>query len=195
MATLPATNRILVVEDDPSIRKLVTSHFRRCGFEVEYAIAAEEVASDERYDVVLTDVHLPGQSGIDLARRIHAAWPEQAVVFMTGDADPMVARAALADGTSGYLLKPFELFELDAAVNMAVTRTRAVRKAAPVVTRNRIAGSMTLPYVHVTRRPRVLVSPPAQPQRDRATTLKVRLRLAAAVTGMLALAWLVGAVI
>lgn len=188
MATLPATNRILVVEDDPGIRRLVTTHFRRCGFEVEYAIAAEEVASNEKYDVVLTDVHLPGQSGLELARRIHQAQPEQPVVFITGDADPVIAREALDTGAAGYLLKPFELFELDAAIHTAVGRKRPTRQHLTPAVRNRLAESQVLPHVHVTTRPRVLVSP----ARHTHSNLGHKLRLAVAVLGMIGLAWLIG---
>ena len=120
MATVPATNRMLIVEDDASVRRLMTAHFRQNGFQVEYAMTAEEVAADEQYDVVLTDVHLPGESGVEMARRIHRALPNQQVVFVTGDADAGLAREALDSGAAGYLLKPFELFELDAVVNTAL---------------------------------------------------------------------------
>src|SRR5688572_25632682 len=113
-------HRILIVEDDASVRRLMMAHFEKNGFAVEYAMAAEEVASDERYDVVLTDVNLPGESGVDLARRIRAHQPGQPVVFMTGDTDAALAHRALRTGAAGYLIKPFELCELDAVINQAV---------------------------------------------------------------------------
>jgi DNA-binding NtrC family response regulator len=99
---IPATrkNRILIVEDDPAVRRLMTAHFRLIGYSVEYAIAAEEVASDENYDVVLTDVNLPGESGVELARRIREAQPNQPVVIMTGDSDLLIAHQAYGTGAA-----------------------------------------------------------------------------------------------
>ncbi|HUP87890.1 MAG TPA: response regulator [Longimicrobiales bacterium] len=169
-------NRVLVVEDDAAIRRMMTTHFRRNGFLVDYAMSAEEVASDEAYDLVVTDVHLPGQSGVELARRIRRTRPQQTFVFMTGDADESVARDALDTGAAGYLLKPFEFFELDAVVNTAL----AGRSAAK------------LPYKahsHVTKKARVVLTPRQQP-RSRKTPVA---RLFAAVGMMLSLAFGVGA--
>jgi DNA-binding response OmpR family regulator len=174
MATLQQTNRVLIVEDDAGMRGLMAKHFRRRGYEVEQAEAAEEVlgrfgVNDGRYDVVVTDVHLPGESGVDMARRIRAMRPEQQVVFMTGDADASIAQRALRDGAAGYLVKPFEFSELDAVVNHAVKR---VGRSA-----------------HVTV-PAQVVLGPARPRRQ--TRWAVRARIALAAAAMVALAWLAG---
>ena len=118
MTVMTATTRILIVEDDPSVRRLLTTHLRQSGFQVEYAMTAEEVAADESYDVVLMDVHLPGASGVELAHEIRKAQPGQAVIFVTGDA--AVADAARDAGAAGFLLKRFELSELEAQIK-AVT--------------------------------------------------------------------------
>lgn len=126
---VPQPHRILIVEDDAAVRRLLATHFRRNGFQVEYAISAEEVASDEQYDVVLTDVHLPGESGVDLLRRIHNTRPMQPIVVLTGDPDEATARAALASGAAGYLRKPFEFFELHAVVHGVIQRMRAAESA------------------------------------------------------------------
>jgi DNA-binding response OmpR family regulator len=108
---------------------MLATHFRRNGFQVEYAMSAEEVASDEEYAVVLTDVHLPGESGVDLLRRIHDARPMQPIVVLTGDPDEATARAAFDSGAAGYLRKPFEFFELHALVHGVIHRMREAANA------------------------------------------------------------------
>jgi DNA-binding NtrC family response regulator len=182
MSPVKQNNRILIVEDDPSIRGLMTRHFRRNGFEVESAGAAEDVlarfkAGEPRFDVVVTDVHLPGESGVDLARRIHEVQPEQPIIFMTGDSDAAIARRALKDGAVGYLLKPFEFFELDAVVNHAVQQQTQRRQ---VVHRGTSA--------HVTLPAKVALAP----ARRRRSTLAIRARVAVTTVALLGLAWLAG---
>ena len=112
--------RILIVEDDPAVQRFMLIHFRNCGYRVEYALSAEEVSLDEQYDVVLADVHLPGESGVEMLRRIRTRMPNQPVVCMTGDADAEVERSALENGASGFVLKPVNLSELDAVVRGAM---------------------------------------------------------------------------
>jgi DNA-binding NtrC family response regulator len=178
-------NRILIVEDDASIRRLMTRHFQKRGFEVEQAGAAEEVLDRfvgmQQFDVVVTDVHLPGESGVDLARRLHVQRPDQPIVFMTGDSDAKIAREALADGAAGYLLKPFEFFELDAVVNQAVQRKQRVGTQLRAVRRGESA--------HVTLPPKVMLAP----ARPRPSTFATQVRVALATAAMLGLAWLAGA--
>ena len=181
MVTTPK-NRILIVEDDPSVRRLMTTHFQRSGFAVEYAISAEEVASDEHYDVVLTDVNLPGESGVDLARRIRECQPEQKVVFMTGDADPAVARQALQTGAAGYLIKPFELFEIDAVINTAI------RAQAPVQN----SGAPVIAHKHVTKPAQVKL---LRRSARRAELNAIRLRVAVVTACILGAAFGAGAAI
>lgn len=116
---------VLVVDDDASVRAVVTSHLDRRGFVVEQADSAEAVMIGVRqrtlrYDVALIDVHLPGLSGTDLVRLLLAASPLRPVIVITGDTDAAVAQRALGYGAAGYLLKPFQLFELDAALVQAV---------------------------------------------------------------------------
>lgn len=188
MATLQQSNRILIVEDDASMRGLMARHFRRQGFEVEQATAAEEVlerfGGRSRFDVVLTDVHLPGESGVNLARRIKEIQPEQPVVFMTGDADAGLALEALRDGAAGYLLKPFEFFELDAVVNNAVQRSSVA--ASPRL--EAVARGLGKKPAHVTVPAKVVLAP-ARPRRSR---LAFRVRVVLATAAMLLLGWLAG---
>jgi DNA-binding NtrC family response regulator len=172
MATTQQQNRILIIEDDASIRGLMARHFSRRGFEVEQAEAAEEVierfgGTVPRFDVVLTDVHLPGQSGVDFARRIKEEKPDQAIVFMTGDADNGIAREALRSGAAGFLMKPFQFSEVDTTVRNVLQRKRA----------------------HVTVAAKVVLGP----LRTRRTSVMPRIRVGATIAAVLMLGWLAGA--
>ncbi len=167
-------NRILIVDDDASIRGLMAKHFSRRGFEVEQAEAAEDVierfgSSMPRFDVVVTDVHLPGQSGVDLARRIKEVEPGQAVVFMTGDPDAAIARQALQNGAESFLLKPFEFSEIDTAVRNAVQRKSA----------------------HVTVAARVVLAP-VRRRRRRSTRRTVHTKIAATIAAVLSVGFMAG---
>lgn len=121
-----AGHRLLLVEDDATLREMVASHLSRDRYEVVTAGSAEDVLHRLRkgglsYDVCLLDLHLPGISGLELSRLLLATAPLKPVILITGDDDEGTAREALGQGVTGYLLKPFELFELDASLSQAVS--------------------------------------------------------------------------
>lgn len=121
-----AKHRVLLVEDDGRVRELVATHLSRQRFEVQAVESAEEVLELLRdgglaYDLCLVDLHLPGISGLELSRLLLATAPLKPVTLITGDDDENAAREALSQGVTGYLLKPFELFELDATLSQAVS--------------------------------------------------------------------------
>ncbi len=126
--------RILLVEDEAPVRELVARHLEKKGYDVAQASDAEQVLlrmsrDREPFDLVLTDIHLPGLSGVELLRLLLTQSPLRPVIVITGDADEKLARRALNYGAAGYLLKPFQLFELEAAVQQAVARLRLVEAA------------------------------------------------------------------
>lgn len=126
--------RILVVEDEAPVRELVARHLEKKGYEVAQASDAEQVLlrmsrDREPFDVVLSDIHLPGLSGVELLRLLLTHSPLRPVIMITGDSDEGLARRALNYGAAGYLLKPFQLFELEAAVQQAVSRLQLVEAA------------------------------------------------------------------
>ncbi len=126
--------RVLVVEDEAPVRELVAKHLERKGYEVAQASDAEQVLlrmsrDREPFDVVLSDIHLPGLSGVELLRLLLTHSPLRPVIMITGDSDESLARKALGYGAAGYLLKPFELFELEAAVKQAIARLELVEAA------------------------------------------------------------------
>ncbi len=126
--------RILVVEDEAPVRQLIARHLEAQGYEVAQASDAEQVLlrmsrDREPFDLVLTDIHLPGLSGVELLRLLLTHSPLRPVIMITGDSDEKLARKALNYGAAGYLLKPFQLFELEAAVQQAVARLQLVEAA------------------------------------------------------------------
>ena len=118
--------RVLVVEDEASMRDLLARHFRKLGHQVVVADSVEEVQKrghlERKWDVVVTDVHLPGLSGIELARRLSSR--ADSLILVTGDHDRGLFDEAMKQVRAGFLLKPFELFELDSAIRLADAQPR-----------------------------------------------------------------------
>ena len=118
---------ILVVEDDAVLRQLIVQHLRSLGFDVEGAPDAAEAwarlnKQPHRFDLLLSDIHLPGPSGLELGHEMHAWAPVLPIVFITGDPSPDVIGEASAEGA--VLLKPFTLAELEATVRQALAQSR-----------------------------------------------------------------------
>src|SRR5215470_1578417 len=106
-----AKGRVLAVDDQRYFRELITGLLGHEGYEVTAVASGEEAVAAlerERFDVVVTDLVMPGMSGTDLVRRIKATDPEQDVVVVTGVVDVRAAVDAMKLGASEYLLKPFD---------------------------------------------------------------------------------------
>lgn len=122
-------SRILVVEDEPAIAELITLNLRHAGFDVFHCsdAAAAQAAVDGRLpDLVLLDWMLPGESGLQLARRwrSEARTRELPVIMLTARADEGDKVAGLESGADDYLTKPFSVNELMARIR-AVLRRKA----------------------------------------------------------------------
>ena len=103
-------NRVLIVEDDPRTATPLQRVIEQAGFGAEHHPDAERALERLRetpFDVVVTDVRLPGVDGIELLRRCKAARPACEVVVMTGHASVPLAREALLLGAADFLTKPF----------------------------------------------------------------------------------------
>jgi putative two-component system response regulator len=120
--------RILVVDDEEQIRNLLRRLLEAQGYACETAgctSEARQLLEADPFSLVLSDVNMPGGSGIDLAHEIVERYPDVAVVMVTGVDDRKAANAALEHGAYGYVLKPFKPNEL--AINVAnALRRRAV---------------------------------------------------------------------
>lgn len=129
MDTPKKGHRVLVVDDDDSLREVVARQMRRAGHFVVTAESAEVALAQTAlgrapFDVVITDVHMPAMTGIELATILLERRPTQRIVIVTGDPDEAMARDAISRGPVSYLLKPFELFELEGVVNQALVMPR-----------------------------------------------------------------------
>ncbi|HEX9580118.1 MAG TPA: sigma-54 dependent transcriptional regulator [Gemmatimonadales bacterium] len=125
----PGTDTILLVDDDPSIRRIVGDYFRRRGYAVSEAESGDAGAAAyhrDRHDVVILDINMPGRSGLDVFDELR---PEGAVViFLTGHADVTTAVRAMQLGAENFLTKPVELAHLGAAVERALEKVRLRRE-------------------------------------------------------------------
>ncbi len=115
--------KILVVDDDPSQRRLLGGFVESLGFNVEEAASAEDALEAINRDVpemVLLDVRLPGISGIDAVPEIRKIAGDLPVLLITAYADLREAVSAMKGGADDYLTKPVDLDELGAAVADAI---------------------------------------------------------------------------
>ena len=111
--------RILLTEDDASLRTFLTRALERAGHEVvqaESAFAALPHLEDGGIDLLLTDIVMPGMDGIELAQRARAVIPQLRVMFITGFAAVAMNRGD-APADSRVLSKPFHLRDLVAEID------------------------------------------------------------------------------
>lgn len=119
---------ILVVDDEEQIRRLLhrtLSIFGEytCTLAADVAEARKCLEAQE-FDLVLCDVMMPGESGIDLARHIQVEHEDTAVIILTGVDDPETADAAIEAGAYGYIIKPFNPNELIINIRNASRRRK-----------------------------------------------------------------------
>jgi DNA-binding NtrC family response regulator len=124
---------ILVVDDDPLLRKLVTDQLSRSGFDAASAASGEEAlasvqASD--YDVVLLDIRMNGMSGLDTLREIRKIEDAPEVIMLTADTSLGTGIEAMRLGAYDYLTKPSTLDEMEAVIRKADEKRRLVRQNA-----------------------------------------------------------------
>jgi len=133
---LEQTISVLVVDDEPALRKVIRASLVASGFTVEeVGNGAEAVGFVERrpFDLVLLDINMPGLGGIDACRRIRALAPHTGIVMVTvrdGEDDKV---RALEAGADDYVTKPFRFRELTARMGAVFRRTRGKPAAEPNV--------------------------------------------------------------
>ncbi|HVN05042.1 MAG TPA: response regulator [Bryobacteraceae bacterium] len=105
-----STHKLLLVDDDPTVHELLAAVLRRPEWQLDNAYdGLEGLARVEAqsYDVVLTDVRMPGMDGLELLRRIHEIRPEIKVMVMTAESTPANIVRAIRDRAFSYFSKPF----------------------------------------------------------------------------------------
>jgi len=144
--------RVLVVDDEPGIRELLSGSLRFAGYEVVTATSGTEalrVAASARPDLVLLDVMMPEGDGLEVVRRMRAiGGPEVPVIFLSARDELSDLVAGFEMGADDYITKPFSLDEV-------LARMRAVlKRARPAATgrRMRVADLELDDDVHEVRR-------------------------------------------
>jgi DNA-binding NtrC family response regulator len=116
------THSILIVEDDPDVRAMLTRMLGCGGYVVDSAADGSEALDkfrDNRFNLVITDVRLPQMNGLQLLGEIKQAEPHVPVIVITGYGSVQNAVEAMQGGASDYLLKPFSNEALQAAISRA----------------------------------------------------------------------------
>jgi response regulator RpfG family c-di-GMP phosphodiesterase len=115
-----AKGRVLVVDDEPRIAGLLCAKLSREGFECHECYSGEqalEVLAREEFDLILSDIRMPGMSGLELLAVVHEKHPRSAFVLVTAEDDIRISVQAMKHGAADYLVKPFRL---DAVLKSAV---------------------------------------------------------------------------
>jgi DNA-binding NtrC family response regulator len=115
--------RILVVDDELSIRESLSGWLQQDGYEVETAPSGREALAktqENHYDIMLLDVKMPEMDGLTLLKRLKELDPDTLIVMMTAHGDIHDAVEAMRLGAYDYLLKPFELEELSFTIEKLV---------------------------------------------------------------------------
>jgi putative two-component system response regulator len=119
-AGVPGQERVLVVDDEEAMRRMIARMVSTAGHEVETAADAAEARVRlglTEFALVICDLNMPGESGDELVAWIREEHPDVAVVMASGTSHRGIADAVLAAGAYGYLLKPFKRNEV--AINVA----------------------------------------------------------------------------
>jgi two-component system phosphate regulon response regulator OmpR len=130
---MPGNGRILIVEDDPSVRDMLAEYLGTHGYEIVQAdrgTAMREAVEKSLPDLVLLDVNLPGEDGLTLARFLRERF-DVGIIMVTAASGLADRVAGLEVGADDYVVKPFELRELLARVKSVLRRMQARAPAAP----------------------------------------------------------------
>ncbi|CAG9170573.1 response regulator transcription factor [Cupriavidus pinatubonensis] len=125
--------RLLVVDDDPQIRAMLAEYLSTFGMQadgVEGGAQMRRAMAAGDYDMVILDLSLPGESGLDLCRQLRAQ-TDVAVIMLTARAELADRVVGLEVGADDYATKPFEMRELVARIHTVLRRSRSdTRRAA-----------------------------------------------------------------
>ncbi len=127
-AVLPS---LLVVDDEEPLLQIFAEFFEGREFTLQIARSAEEAISflEQRpYDLVVTDLNLPGQDGLAVLRAAKSVDADSEVIVLTGNASTLTAIDAMRQGAYDYVLKPFDLYEMERTIQKALERRRLLEE-------------------------------------------------------------------
>ena len=139
--------KVLVVEDNPDIAKLVSLHLK--DLDCEVALAADglrglEQARARRYDLIILDLMLPGLDGLELCRRLRGETDYTPILMLTAKSSEVDRVVGLEIGADDYLTKPFSIGELIARVKAIFRRVDALGSGREKEPRRLNLGAMTI---------------------------------------------------
>ncbi len=108
-------SRLLIVDDDAVFLEFLTEYLASHGFELESATDVAQARiklKTSTYDVVISDLRMPGESGLDLLRHVSSSYPGVPFIMMTGFSDERTRDEIFQNGTREFLEKPFNLGRL-----------------------------------------------------------------------------------
>ncbi|MBI5381674.1 MAG: sigma-54-dependent Fis family transcriptional regulator [Opitutae bacterium] len=159
---MSTTARILIVDDDSGQRSLLETFLQSQGYATQSAASGEaalRLLAEAPFAMLISDVRMPGMSGLEMLRRVRQTHPALPVLLVTAYADIRSAVTAMRDGAANYLAKPIDLDELIVSVRQA---TGARRESVPVEkpTRDLPAGVVTRsPLMQAVFRDAAVIAP------------------------------------
>lgn len=152
LATVEHRMRILVVDDEPLVLETIVPFLERCGHEVaaEASVVAAKAVIGNRngaFDLVISDVCMPGRDGTHLLRQVRDRFPDIDLVLMTAHSEVQDLREAIEHGAAGFVRKPVKLNELRLLVDQVATaradRTRIHHLAGDLKAERSLRETMT----------------------------------------------------
>ncbi len=141
------TRKVLVVEDNPDIAKLVSLHLK--DLDCEVALAADgrrglDEARARRYDLIILDLMLPGMEGLEVCRRLRGETDYTPILMLTAKSSEVDRVVGLEIGADDYLTKPFSIGELIARVKAIFRRVDALGAGRPQAPQRLNLGAMVI---------------------------------------------------
>jgi DNA-binding NtrC family response regulator len=122
-------NKALLVDDDEDLLFLIGEYLEAYGIEFDLAESAAQARMRlkySEYDLIISDLNMPGESGFDLYRSVSSRYPGLPFILMSGNRDPRLRREAVSMGICNFLEKPFLLSDL----KRIITDSACVKRAA-----------------------------------------------------------------
>lgn len=136
METKEEKQFILVIEDDARMAELISRGLKEFGYNVNLAMNGTvglRMAIEKRYDVVVTDILLPGMNGLDVCKQIKIFDEKYPIIMLTalGTTDDKVE--GFDAGADDYMVKPFEMRELNVRIRALIKRSAAIRSQKSIL--------------------------------------------------------------
>ena len=122
---MPEKKKVLVVDDEEPVRALLRDYLQTRGFQIRGAASGEEaltLLAGEKFDLVLSDLRMPGITGMELLSEIRRRYSSVGVLMLTGCEDVSLAVSAMRAGALDYILKPFRLENVEASIRRALEK-------------------------------------------------------------------------